>query len=209
MRKIRLTKFGKYSICIVAFISLIGTLALVDNSLNKKEQSNIDQDYVGKVVITDDIPVINSTNYIIRPYLDNNVKILKKFYDYKGSEEDQINSIIYYESTYMPNYTVAYGGIDNFEVVSILDGTVESVKNDEILGNIIEIKHQNDLISVYQSVDNVTVKDGQIIKQGEVIASSGKSNLNNNLDKHLLFELLYKGQIVNPEEFYNKDINQL
>lgn len=209
MRKIRLTKFGKYSICIVAFISLIGTLALVDNSLNKKEQSNIDQDYVGKVVITDDIPVINSTNYIIRPYLDNNVKILKKFYDYKGSEEDQINSIIYYESTYMPNYAVAYGGIDNFEVVSILDGTVESVKNDEILGNIIEIKHQNDLISVYQSVDNVTVKDGQIIKQGEVIASSGKSNLNNNLDKHLLFELLYKGQIVNPEEFYNKDINQL
>lgn len=209
MKRIKLTKVGKITACALAFIVLVGALVLVDSSMKKQESENIDQDYVDKVVINDDIPVVNSTNLIVRPYLDNNVKIVKNFYNYQGTEEEQIGSIIYYESTYMPNYAIAYGGVEKFEIVSILDGTVESIKEDGLLGKIIEINHGNDLISVYQSINDITVKEGQIVKQGEVIASSGKSNLNKELNNHLLFELLHKGQIVNPEEYYNKDITQL
>ena len=109
----------------------------------------------------------------------------------------------------MPNYAIVYGGPETFEVTSILDGTVINIKEDSLLGNIVEIQHDNDIISVYQSVSDVTVEPNQIVKQGEVIAHSGTSNLNKDLKNHLSFELLYKNQIVNPEEYYNKDINEL
>lgn len=209
MKKFKLTKVGKYAACAFALTLLVGSLVLVDVSIKENSDLKVDLDYVNKIVIDEDIPVVNSTSVIIKPYLDTNVKIMKNYYNYQGTEEEQINSIIYYESTYMQNYAVAYGGVENFEVVSILDGTVVSIKQDDLLGNIVEIKHENDIISVYQSVDNITVKENQVVKQGEVIASSGKSNLNKNLNNHLLFELLIKGQIVNPEEYYNKDIKQL
>lgn len=209
MKRIRLTKLGKITACASAFIVLIGTLVLVDGSIKKEESESVDQDYVNKIVINEDIPVVNSTNLIVRPYIDNNVKVLRNFYNYQGTEEEQIGSIIYYESTYMPNYAIAYGGVEKFEIISILDGTIESIKEDGLLGKIIEIKHENDLISVYQSISDITVEEGQVVKQGEVIASSGKSNLNKDLNNHLLFELLHKSQIVNPEEYYNKDITQL
>lgn len=109
----------------------------------------------------------------------------------------------------MQNSAVAYGGVDSFDVVSILDGTVVSIKEDELLGNIVEIEHDNKVISVYQSISDVLVKENQTVKQGEVIAKSGESNLNKSLNSHLLFELIIDSKIVNPEEYYNKKINEL
>ena len=96
-----------------------------------------------------------------------------------------------------------------FDVVSILDGTVTMVKDDNILGKTVEIKHSNDLISVYQSLSEVSVKEGDEIILGQVIGKSGYSDINKDLGNHLHFELYYKGTIVNPEEYYNKDINEL
>ena len=71
------------------------------------------------------------------------------------------------------------------------------------------MRMNNDLISVYQSVKDFAVKENQLVRQGEVIAKSGTSNLNKELNNHLLFEILHKGQIVDPEDYYNKDIKQL
>ena len=114
-----------------------------------------------------------------------------------------------YDSTYMPNSSIAYGGIDSFDVVSILDGTVIKVSEDDLLGNIVEIEHTNKIISVYQSVSEVAVKENQVVKQGEVIAKSGESNLNLSLKKHLLFELIVNSNIVNPEDYFNKNVENI
>ena len=51
-------------------------------------------------------------------------------------------------------------------------------------------------------------EDMQII-QGQIIAKSGISNINKDLGNHLHFELYYNGKIVNPEEYYNRNVNEL
>ena len=90
-----------------------------------------------------------------------------------------------------------------------MDGKVINVKKDELLGNIIEIEHDNNIVSVYQSVSEVKVKKNQIVKKGEVIALSGESNINKDLKSHLLFELLINNNIVNPENYIGKSISNL
>lgn len=211
MKKYRFKKSAVYVMYGLGFALLIGILVLTDSYLTVDDLEEPDYDYVTDTVIDDDkdVPVVNTDTIIAKPYSDQNVKVLKSYYDYTAAKEQQENSILYYESTYMQNSAVAYGGVDSFDVVSILDGTVISIKEDELLGNIVEIEHDNKVISVYQSISDVLVKENQTVKQGEVIAKSGESNLNKSLNSHLLFELIIDSKIVNPEEYYNKNINEL
>ena len=104
---------------------------------------------------------------------------------------------------------VDYTSDSLFDVISILDGTVINVYENKILGTSIEVRHSNELISVYQSLSEVTVKEGDNVIQGQILAKSGLSNINKELSNHLHFELYYKGSIVNPEEYYNKSVDEL
>lgn len=171
-------------------------------NINLDEYNNLEYDY-------EDIPVINADSMIIRPYLNGDVKIVKNYYDYQSESSAQENSIIYYGNTYMQNSGVDYGLDDVFDVVSILDGTVIEVIDDEIMGKTVKIKHSNDLISVYQSLGDVFVKVDDKIVQGVVIGTSGESNVSPELSRHLHFELYYKGSVVNPENYYDKYVGEL
>lgn len=156
-----------------------------------------------------DIPVVSTSASIVKPYLDDTVVLAKSFYDFNGESADQEKSIILYENTYMQNSGVDYASENVFDVISILDGTVISVEENDILGTTVEIRHSNDLISVYQSLSEVSVKKDDQVIQGQILAKSGTSNIGKDLGNHLHFELYYKGEIVNPEEYYNKSVDEL
>ena len=157
-------------------------------------------------VIDDSLPVVNLTTKIINPYTDASVQVGKSFYDYKGEEKDQINSILLHDNTYTQNTGIDYVCDNQFEVVSILNGTVVTVKEDELLGNIVEIKHDNGYVSIYQSLGEVTVKKGDAVNQGQVIGKSGQNELDKELGNHLHFEIYDNGQAVNPENYFNKEV---
>ena len=209
MKKYRFRKPAIIVISTLCFAILILGLAIINTSMNQVSLQIPDYDYVTDTILNEEKPVANTKNIIMRPYNNSEVKILKDFYERNDTEENQENSLIFYDSTYMPNSSIAYGGIDSFDVVSILDGTVIKVSEDDLLGNIVEIEHTNKIISVYQSVSEVAVKENQVVKQGEVIAKSGESNLNLSLKKHLLFELIVNSNIVNPEDYFNKNVENI
>lgn len=152
---------------------------------------------------------VNSTKdmAIGRPYLDNNISIVQNFYDYKGKEEDQRNSLIYYKDTYIQSKGVSYSkGEESFDVIAILGGEVIEVKEDELIGNSITIKHSESVISIYQSVTDIKVAKGDTVTKGMLIAQSGTSNISPNLKKHLYFELIIDKNYVNPEGYYDKTL---
>lgn len=105
----------------------------------------------------------------------------------------------------MQNSGVDYRKEGTFDVVAVLDGTVINVKEDNILGNIVEIRHNNEIISVYQSLSDITVKIDDTVLQGQIIGKSGVNNINKQLKEHLHFELYYKGMVVNPENYFGKN----
>ena len=197
-----------YGVIVVTIITSIFLLrkALEYPVFDEKEKDFI---YVIKNLFTKDIPVIGTEKVIIRPYTNKDVKIVKYFYDYQAEAEKQEQSIVFFENTYMQNSGVDYSGPENFEVVAILDGTVINVNEDNLLGKIVEIRHNNDLISVYQSLSEIIVKKGDNVTQGQIIGKSGTCNIAKKLKDHLHFEILYKGKVVDPETFYDKTIKDL
>ena len=199
-----------YGVCVIAFLFCMYFAGKLSNNFLFKDK-NVTNYVDGEIVseYDNDIPVVSTSSIIVRPYLDSNVSIYKTFYDYQDEISNQENSIILYEGTYMQNSGVDYTSDNSFDVISILDGTVINVYENEILGTSIEIRHNNDLISVYQSLSDVIVKEGDNVIQGQILAKSGLSNINRELNNHLHFELYYKGSIVNPEEYYNKSVDEL
>ncbi len=214
MKKVKLKKPVVYGLYTGAIALLLGTVYLISFSnqkeLDTSKNKDDDMQYVSRLFGSDDMPVVNTESVIMRPYIDETVKIVQNFYDYKGSEEEQEKSIINYEQTYIQNNGVAYGGPkDAFDVVSVLDGTVTSVKEDKLLGNIVEIQASDKVVIVYQTLTDVSVKKDDAVKQGDIIGKSGTSNMNKDLGNHFVFELKINGGYVNPEEYYDKNINEL
>ena len=80
---------------------------------------------------------------------------------------------------------------------------------DQSYGKLCECKHDNSIISVYQSLATITVKEGDTVLQGQVLGKTGVSKINEDLGNHLHFELFKEGQVLNPEEYYNKNIKDL
>ena len=144
---------------------------------------------------------------MINPFTYSKVEIGKTYYDYKASEEEQAKSIVKYDDTYMQNSGVDFICEDVFDVVSVLNGEVISVVEDENLGTIVKIQHDNGYLSVYQSLKDVTVKKDDKVTQGQVIGKSSTNKIDEALGNHLHFELYINNQMVNPTEYLNKTIN--
>jgi len=153
----------------------------------------------------EEMPVVNTTT-VINPYLDQSVTIKKDYYDYQADEEKQINSITKKDNTYMQNTGIDYVCANTFDVVSILNGTVLSVIDDETLGKTVEVKHDNGMISIYQGLSEVMVKKDDVINQGTVIGKSGTNELDKELGNHLHFEIYDNGMPMNPANYLNQEI---
>jgi len=199
------------SIYVFSVTLVIASILIVVISINKFLTIPDDYNYSVNESFETTVPVVDveDTNDIIRPYLSENVEIGKYFYDFEGDEERQSNSIIFYENTYMQNTGVDYISEKEFDVISVLDGEIISVETDPTLGNIVKIKHDKNLVTVYQGINNLQVKEEDVINKGTIIGTSGTSKINTNYTTSLHFEVYYNGELIDPENFYNLNIEDL
>lgn len=72
-------------------------------------------------------------------------------------------------------------------------------------GNYVMIDHGDGLISLYGHLyqNSITVRKGDYVKQGQVIAKSGSSG--NSTGGHLHFEIRINGKATNPLEYISND----
>ena len=173
-------------------------------SENPKYEYTLDDVFDGDV-----LPVVkNGSTEIIKPYLSNKVKIGKYFYDYKADKNKQESSIILYENTYIQNQGVDYVSEEDFDVVSVFDGEVVNIEDSEIYGKVLTIKHNDNLETIYYNIKDILVAVGYKASLGEIIAISNKSKIDSK-DKSLLhFEVKYKGEMIDPESIYSKNISE-
>lgn len=209
MKQRRLKKSVIPFVYVSTIVLVLGCAYMIESLVNQEGFKDEDKyGYVSETIFDNAEPVVNDDVVITRPYTDPDITVVKDYYDYKADSTKQENSLILYESTYLQNSGISFGGKENFDVTAILDGTVSSVEDDELLGKIIEVKHENNLISVYQSLSSVNVKQGDTVKQGQVLGKSGTSNVEKDLGNHLHFELIDNGQTVNPNDYFDKKVEE-
>lgn len=210
-KKLRLRPYVFPTVYMIIVLVLLGTVyynGLISNSYETKDASDLT--YVTNLDLYDDtIQVSKKEEIMVKPYMSDKVTIGKNYYNYQETNENQENSIIYYEGTYIQNSGVDYVSEEIFDVVSCLDGTVISVQKTELMGYVVEIKYNNDIIMSYQSLSEVTVKENDSVTKGQTIGTSGKSSIGSELGNHLHLEMYYNGVTINPEDYYNKNIKDI
>ncbi len=191
----------------VMVVSVMLVVTGVKNYLTEEPKYNYTLDDFFQSDIS---PVIKTeSDTIIRPYIDDGVKVGKYFYDFESDEKKQEDALIYFENTYMQNKGVDYVNDEDFDVLSVLDGEVISVEDNEVYGKVVTIKHNDNLKTVYSNLTNVLVTVGYKVSQGEIIASATSSKLDTT-DKSLLhFEVYYKENPMDPENLYTLKVNEL
>ena len=162
------------------------------------------------VFMSDVLNVVTTPNdSFIRPYLSDNIKIKRYFYDQNGEEEKQKSSIIYFENTYIQNKGVDYTSTDDFDVVSIYDGEVINIEDNLIYGKVVTVKHSDKLISKYANISNVLVSVGYKLTQGEVIGTATKSKIDEDSESLLHFEVIYNNDNIDPESIYMLNVSSM
>lgn len=210
MTKRKLKYYVKPTIAIICILTIMCSSLIITKNLEKTNEVE-DNSYVVNSIVENVTPVIGTpeeTKTISRPYTNETVKLSKSFYEKDGAEEEQRNSLIYYENTYLPNSGAVYVSDNEFDVVSVLDGTVLDVKQDEILNTVVYVSHNSNLTTIYYGLKDVKVKVNDTISQNDCL---GKSNTNKFATEpnSMLFEVNYNGQVLNPEKFYTMNLNEL
>lgn len=154
-------------------------------------------------------PVLNEVeeNKPLKPFLEETVGKNKDFYNKNDDETNQINSLVYYENTYMPNTGILYSSEEMFDVIAAQSGTVTKVAEDNILGKYVEVEHNNGYKTTYYSLSETTVTMGSSVTKGDVLGTSGTNKLDGSLTNNILFETYHNGLLMDPEDFYNVDFN--
>lgn len=87
-------------------------------------------------------------------------------------------------------------------VYAIADGTVTNVYTNHLEGGVIEITHSNGVKSVYKSLENISVKNGDYVKRGDLVASTSTSMARENgTGNHLHFEMYENNILINPNNY--------
>ena len=99
-----------------------------------------------------------------------------------------------------------HNGIDivqkeGFPVKTVLDGVVFSVGQDKEMGNMVKIRHDNGLTTVYAHLKDIYVKKQEPIKQGFIIGTVGKTGLAET--PHLHFEIWRDDKSEDPKKWLN------
>ena len=90
---------------------------------------------------------------------------------------------------------------DNVKVA--LDGKVRFAQYYGGFGNVVVVRHNNGLETVYAHLSKILVKPNTYVYSGQVLGKGG--NTGRSYGSHLHFEVHYQGEAINPEYIFNLD----
>ncbi|MEC2055400.1 M23 family metallopeptidase [Peribacillus psychrosaccharolyticus] len=158
------------------------------------------------------VEVNSKLESIKMPVADASATVIKKnFYDKNADKAEQEAALVYYNNRYEPNKGIDVAARDNkaFDVVASISGEVTKVEDDSLNGNLVEVEHEDGVVTRYQSIQDIEVKVGDKVKQGEKLAVAGQSLINEDAGVHVHFEIRKDGVAVNPIEFMDKQLTSI
>lgn len=199
-----------FSAVVMLFLVGVGVVQLVLNQYQPfkdtavvKVEDNKEEDKT-----EEDQPTV-ATEKLVKPVNDD-VKIVKKFYDASLSDAELEKALVYFEGVYRPNLGVDFSKDGKpFEIKAACSGTVTKKDNDALLGWVVTVTNENGFSTTYQSLSEVSVEKDAVIKQGDKIGVSGENVYESELKSHLHFILEKDNQALNPESYFDQEVTKI
>lgn len=154
----------------------------------------------------DDVPAIQAKDMKWPVGNKEELQIETNFYDSNASATEREAALIQVGTTFSPHTGIDFVDPNGqtFDVLAALSGKVTHIETHPTNGNVVEISHGDGLVTVYQSLTNVQVEEGDEVSQGTTIAQAGRSEMERELGVHLHFETRLNGESVNPSNYISE-----
>ncbi|MDR3653881.1 MAG: M23 family metallopeptidase [Paludibacter sp.] len=91
------------------------------------------------------------------------------------------------------------------DIFATANGTIQSAGWEQGYGNCVQINHGYGYVTLYGHMSAIKVRVGQSVKRGEIIGLVG--NTGRSTGPHVHYEVHFKGQIMNPQNYYYLDLS--
>jgi hypothetical protein len=155
-------------------------------------------------------PVLPIKEKFVLPVTSDYI-IVRTFFDKNKTDEELVDAIIIDNLTYTESKGISYKMEDDkeFDVVAIYDGIVTDIKNDELKGSTVTIKHSDDVYSVYSSLTEPIVSVGKVVEGGSKIATSSSSISDVGAGVHVHLQVKVKDKYIDPTLVYGAYLDSL
>ncbi|WP_241657222.1 M23 family metallopeptidase [Halobacillus salinus] len=182
------------------------------DQVQEEPETNVQDEILTNNTRDESVPVMEQNENLQMPVVDEaTASIVTNFYDYDATEAEQESALVLYNNKYYQSEGVDITREDgeSFEVTASLSGTVTEIKEDPLYGNVIEITHDQDVSTVYASLDQVQVETGASVTQGDVLGTAGSNSFGQASGVHVHFEVRKAGEPVNPENFFGQPVSNI
>ena len=177
---------------------------IVDNGENiggAEEQTEEGTENVGENSVTVETEEVQTEQVVELSQMEQDALYIKNSINFIKPVEGVISSKFGLRNPTVETVPKNHTGTDiaanmGTKIVSATEGTVTLVSTEGDYGNHIKIQ-VNDVIILYAHCKELLVKEGDVIKQGQEIATVGSTG--NSTGPHLHFEIRYQDRYVDPE----------
>ncbi|PFG15165.1 M23 family metallopeptidase [Bacillus sp. es.036] len=190
-----------------AAIVLATVLWMQGGQDNAKDLSGIDEERSAFDTNDESVPVLGDSEVFKVPASeDSGVFVQKQFYDTSASTEEQQAALVFYNNTYYQNAGIDYAKEDgaSFDVKAAMSGKVVKATNDQLLGNVVHLEHNDGVVTVYESLEALEVEQGDTVKQGEKLGTAGTNTFDTDAGVHVHFEVRKDDVPVNPLDVFSQ-----
>jgi stage II sporulation protein Q len=213
IRRILKQRWALSAIYIASAAIILAAAFLLQNSFNDSAKDGKEESAeTGKNYGEPSVEVNSNLETIKMPVADADKSVIKKqFYDVNADEKAQEEALVFYNNRYEQNKGIDIAMEDgkSFDVKASLSGNVTKVQDDALLGNLVEVEHEDGVVTRYQSVKDIKVAVGDKVKQGQSIATAGKSQINEEAGVHVHFEIRKDNIALNPLDFVDKQASAI
>ena len=88
---------------------------------------------------------------------------------------------------------------ENTQAVAVKSGIVTEVRNSETLGKVLKYETDDGYTVMYAHLNDVLVKKGENVKQGQIVAMTGNTGLSTG--PHIHYSIWRGDMLINPMQF--------
>lgn len=178
-------------VCLAAIATMV-TIALINKSKTPPDVPVVD------------VPIEEPDDTIIIPDVPDPIVFASPVADVNIIRDYTIETLVFHNSLnqWSANTGIDFAGNDGDGVAAAYGGVVESVSYDVFFGHKVVIKHNDDLRTIYYSLNEPTVTQGQTVTKGQSIGSIGATASKHVLDGPVVhFEVTFKNAVSDPYEY--------